>query len=538
MNGYTETESIHTTFAQLWSGTVDAHADATFLIFRNTDGSTTSWTYSKFDALVAHTARFLSTRGVSRGDAVHLALKNSPAFIALWLAAARLGAWIVTVDPASTARDITSQLQRTSPVIGFCAQSRSEVYGLAANGLLAVVIELEETAADLLSGSALLTESTPTSDAPLVSVPEVEGHDRLAVMFTSGTTSAPKGVVLTQQNYRFVSEAMSSVIDLRPEHRWLVTLPLFHANAQFYCFGPAIAVGASVALSASFSASGWIRQAAELGATHASLFAAPIRMIIARRPADAPALKLEHVWFAQSLGESHYAEFAEIVGCRPRQLYGMTETTAVVTADMSPNPRHDVIGSPANSRTVELRDTVTGIVVEPGTPGVITVAGTRGVDLFDEYLEDPTTTDRTFSVEQGRTWLSTGDLAIEDFDGNYRFVGRIDDVIKVAGENVSLTEIEAALAQAPGILEVAVLAKPDPIRDQVPVAFVVARDQSNPPRIDQLEEWAARNLPPQSRPREWSIIKELPRTSVGKIRRFKLGAESEKSMPAEAVVPA
>ncbi len=108
-------------------------------------------------------------------------------------------------------------------------------------------------------------------------------------MFTSGTTSEPKGVVLTQHNYAHVADTMSAIVGLRPEHRWLVTLPLFHANAQYYCIAPAIAVGASVALTSAFSASQWLRQARDLSATHASLFAAPIRMILARRPADAPA---------------------------------------------------------------------------------------------------------------------------------------------------------------------------------------------------------------------------------------------------------
>ena len=88
---------------------------------------------------------------------------------------------------------------------------------------------------------------------------------------------------------------------------------------------------------------------------------------------------------------------------------------------------------------------------------------------------------------------------------------------------MSLTEVEAVLAQAPGVLEVAVVARPDPVRDQVPAAFVVPRDPQRPPRLDDLAAWARENLPPQARPREWQLIDELPRTSVGKIRRFKIG---------------
>ena len=108
--------------------------------------------------------------------------------------------------------------------------------------------------------------------------------------------------------------------------------------------------------------------------------------------------------------------------------------------------------------------------------------------------------------------------------GAMRFVGRADDVIKVSGENVSLSEVEAVLAQAPGVLEVAVVAKPDPIRDVVPSAYVVPRDPQHPPDLDQLAEWAATNLAPAAWPREWQLIDELPRTSVGKVRRFRIGS--------------
>ncbi|MBY4128134.1 AMP-binding protein [Rhodococcus fascians] len=517
----------------MWAGTVTRCGRNTFLVYRDSDGSVASWTYSEFDAIVERTALALEGRGVRRGDAVHLALKNSPAFVALWLATAKIGAWMVTVDPASTARDLASQIQRTKPVLGFCASSRSAPYREASVGLLNNIAELHETAADVTDDSVLVrTDKSATDEPPTTERAVPAGRDRMALMFTSGTTSAPKGVVLTQRNYHYVSQMMSSLIDLQPRHRWLVTLPLFHGNAQFYCFGPAIAVGASVALTATFSASGWVSQAHQLEATHASLFAAPIRMIIARNPADAPALSLEHVWFAQSLGKLHYAEFEKIVGCSPRQLYGMTETTAVVTADLSQRPGHDIIGAALPLRSVELRDRLTGERVPVGKPGVITLRGERGVDLFDGYLDDPETTDRAMSTVGTETWLSTGDLAVSNASGIYRFVGRIDDVIKVAGENVSLTEIEAALAQAPGILEVAVLAKPDPIRDQVPVAFVVPRDAANPPSPADLELWAAINLPPQSRPREWSVIDELPRTSVGKIRRFQLAKAIDVATPA------
>lgn len=514
------------TFAELWLRAVARHADRPFLVFRSEDGEIDTWTYDEFDGLVRDTMALLAAHGVGRGDAVHLCLRNCPGFIALWLATTELGAWMVPVDPASTSRDVETQVARVRPKMGFCARSRKDIYLAGTEGAGLRSIALEETAADVRPGGRLRAGDGRTAE-----VEAVEPDTRLAVMFTSGTTSQPKGVVLTQANYRHVAAGMADAADLGTENRWLVTLPLFHANAQFYCFAPAIEVGASVALTATFSASRWVATATELGATHASLFAAPVRMILARTPEGTPPARLRHVWFAQSLGRDHHREFSELVGTLPRQVYGMTETTTVVTADRGDPPSHELIGEPVPGRRVRLVDPSTHADVEPGSPGMIIVAGERGVDLFAEYLDDPAVTDRTFTTDaDGVTWLVTGDLAVQvdspsSGPGALRFVGRADDVIKVAGENVSLTEIEAVLAQAPGVLEVAVVARADAVRDQVPVAYVVARDPHRAPTVDELATWAAGQLTPQARPREWHLIDGLPRTSVGKVRRFKIGTD-------------
>jgi crotonobetaine/carnitine-CoA ligase len=508
------------TFAGRWDTAVRGHGGRPFLVFEGPDGSVSQWTYQEFDEVVDRMRATLAAAGVTPGSSVHVVLRNCPAFIAIWLACARSGAWVVPADPTSTARDISRQIDRVRPVAGFCAASRADVYAAgvkeSAAGALAT-IELAETAADVapaVSPGPRDTTVPARSPAP---------GDRLAVMFTSGTTSEPKGVVLTQHNYAHVADAMSSVVGLRPEHRWLVTLPLFHANAQYYCIAPAIAVGASVALTSAFSASQWLRQARDLGATHASLFAAPIRMILARRPADDPGAALQHVWFAQNLGAQHYDAFAALAGCRPRQLYGMTETVAIVCADVSDPYRNDTIGPPLAGRAVMLRDPATGADAPPGEPGELVLAGGPGEDLFLGYLDDPAATGRALVTQDGTTWFRTGDMvAPAAGDGALRFVGRRDDVIKVSGENVSLTEVEATVAQAPGVLECAVLGRADPVRDTVPVAYVVPRDRDHPPDLGDLARWAERNLPAAARPRDWHLIEELPRTSVGKVRRFKL----------------
>lgn len=511
------------TFSDLWDQAVQEHGARPFLVFRADDGEPSRWTYAEFDALVDRVASRLHSLGVGPGSSVQLVLRNCPAFVAVWLATSRLGAWMVPVDPASTPRDITNQVVRTRPTVTVCASDRRDVVEEGAGGRVRHVLALTETDADLAPGSTLL--APPGEEAPSHRpAPE----DRIALMFTSGTTAEPKGVVLTQANYRHVADVMAGLAQLEPEHRWYVCLPLFHANAQYYCFASAIAVGASVGLTARFTASRWAHEVAELGATHASLFAAPIRMILARRRDDAPRLHLQHVWFAQNLGQGQWQEMADLCGVEPRQIYGMTETLAVVTAAPVDSPTPHRMGGVVEGRAVLLLDPSTRRPVPDGEPGVLTVAGRRGVDLFAGYLDDEAAEARAFDVvprpapETDQVWFSTGDLVRRCADGQLAFVGRIDDVVKVAGENVSLSEVEAAVSEAPGVLEAAVVAVADPVRDRVPVAYVVARDPVRPPEAADLAAWAEQHLTPATRPRTWTVIDELPRTSVGKIRRFRL----------------
>ena len=265
------------TFAQRWRDAVAHSGPRPFLIFEGPDGSVANWTYDEFDAVVQRAAGLFASDGVRPGDSIAVALTNSPGYMATWLAAIRLGAWVVHSDPQSTTPELVNHLERTTPALAVHSAARADAYKAAAAKTGTSTLELDEADAelDLFGGIALSTDHPMPSPT-----------DRAALMFTSGTTGTPKGVEITQANYAFTGDVMASAAQLRVNDRWLVVLPFFHANAQYYSFTSAISAGASVALMHTFSASGFLTQAARHEATHASLFAAPMRMILARGPSQ------------------------------------------------------------------------------------------------------------------------------------------------------------------------------------------------------------------------------------------------------------
>lgn len=512
MGGWAEA----TTFWHAWRRAVVAAPDASFLMFEGPDGSTAAWTYGEFDDAVARAGSMLRDAGVVPGSAVHLALTNSPTFVAVWFATLGVGAWVVPSDPMGASPELTGHLRRTRPVIGFCSATRAAIYrdAVLASNCPVQVVEIDEAdcSLDVFGPDRIVDWGSPALT------------DRAAVMFTSGTTGAPKGVEITQANYAFAGATMAAAAGLRAEHRQLVVLPLFHANAQYYSFASAVWVGASVALMHTFSASGFVSQAARHRATHASLFAAPIRMILARGNTPIDGLVLQHCWYAMNISDAQYAELGSLLGCSPRQLYGMTETIPAVLSDGPESPMPSSMGFVTGGCEVDVQ-LADGSSAQPGEVGEVVVRGECGVTLFAGYLDDPATTDRSF--RDG--WFLTGDRARRDADGRHFFDGRRSDVLKVAGENVSTAEVEQVLCAHPAVLEAAVVGRPDPVRDEVPVAFVVARDVHQPPTSDELLAWCDERLTKSKRPRDITFVAELPRTSVGKIRTFLLrdpGAEA------------
>jgi carnitine-CoA ligase len=513
-----------------------ADPDRVFAVAEDDRGRTTVISYAQELSRARAVAGVLASLGVQAGDRVHLHTANCPEFFDTWFAAALLGAVLLPTGPQSTAEELRYVLEQATPAVSLAAPGLREPVSAAVRlarpggNAPPPIVALHGNGADALPALAQRAEPVP---APAAGGPEVgcEPDTRTAaILYTSGTTSRPKGVLVTHANYLAVGTAMAGHLGITEQDRWLIALPLFHANAQYYCTMSALAAGASIVLAPRFSASSWARQAADHGATLGSLFAAPIRMILAQPPGEAEARSgLRAVLFAQNLTDSQASAFEHRFGTRLLQLYGMTETVLPPTVNPdSAARRWSSIGRalPGLKLRAAGQD---GAPVPDGAPGELLVGGVPGVTLAAGYYRDPGATAAAF--REG--WLHTGDLVRLHGDGFAYFVDRAKDMIKRSGENVSAGEIERVAASHPAVAECAAIGVPDPVRDEA-IVLVAVPEPGTALRPDELIAWCASRLAPFKVPGSVVFTGALPRTSVGKIAKAQLRTQLLPASPASA----
>ena len=494
----------------------------TWLIYEDRQGAIQQLTYAEFAGRVYRAANALTGLGVRPGDKLVVHVTNCPELLELWFGAAAMGAVVVPVNTLSSVDELVYLTEHSESVLfvtepaGLEAAERVRERCPGVRHLL--VARTAEDAGRAASYNRLrdaATEEPPDHDPRPLGV--------VSILYTSGTTSKPKGCLITNANYVHVGESVAREIRLGPDDRAFAVLPFFHGNSQYYLTMPALVVGASVAVMERFSASRYFAQAARYDCTVASLFAAPMRMLLAqpRRP-EHKLHRLRLAIFAQNVTEQQLAEWDERFGVPLLQIYGMTEQLGHPLANPLDYPRNNrSIGLPGLGWQVRLVDDV-GNDVPAGEVGQIVVRGEPGVSLMLGYFKNPEAT--ADAIRDG--WLWTGDNARVGADGFVECVDRARDMIKRAGENVAASEVEAVLKDHPAVFDAAVIGVPDPIRDESIKAFVVPRDGTTP-TAEELIAWCAERLAAFRVPEYVELRAELPRTSVGKIQKHVLRAESE-----------
>jgi malonyl-CoA/methylmalonyl-CoA synthetase len=445
----------------------------------------------------AHAGR-LAAEGLGRGDRVAVWATPDVATVCALVGNALCGAVTVPLNPALGEKELGHVLADAAPRLVLAADPHA--FAARSPGVKGIALE-----------------------APAASPAPPAAEDPLLVLYTSGTTGAPKGAVISHRNAAFDLDGLAKAWAWTGDDVLVHGLPLFHVHGLVLgVFGP-LRVGGSLRLLPRFSPDA-VCAAFDEGGT--LMFGVPtmyhrLAEHAATHPADGPRLARARLLVSGSapLPVRDKERMQEIFGQRVVERYGLTETLILCSQ------RHDgarpagSVGPPLPG--VELRlvdDARRPIAPAPDALGEVAV---RGPTIFQGYLNRP---DATAAAMDGDGFFYTGDIATIGADGEVRIVGRrATDLIKTGGYKVGAGEVEAALLDHPAVREAAVVGVPDDDLGERIIAFVVAyggRSISG----EELSEHVARELAPHKRPRSVKLVDALPRNAMGKILKKQLAA--------------
>jgi acyl-coenzyme A synthetase/AMP-(fatty) acid ligase len=452
-------------------------------------------THGEVHGLAARLASVLTGRGVRPGDRVFVALADSAELVALFLAAGRVGAVAVLVNPQLRAPDYQPLLACARPALAVSGPDLEEV--LSGGPWVAL--------------DRLLAEAERSPEAPAAPLPP---DAPLYVQFTSGTTGAPKGAVHRHADlapyHRAVGEGMLGIT------RADVTLSV---SKMFFAYGfgnslvyPLFSGSAAVLRAARPTP----EQTAELVDRHRVTLLHAVPSAYANLVAETGPEAYRSVRAAVSAGESLPVTLgrraSDLLGVPVLDELGSTEVGGAYCANTPADNTPGTIGRPLAGYRLEVRDKEGGPVPD-GTEGRLWTAGPT---LLTGYLDNPEETARVLS----HGWLATNDTGVRRPDGRFEHTGRADDVEVVGGINVWPREVEAVLLEHPAVREVVVAAVRDERGASKLRAFVVTAAATHNDLEDELLTLARGRLSAFKVPRTVTVVPELPRTYTGKVRRF------------------
>jgi fatty-acyl-CoA synthase len=486
------------------------------------------WTHGEYVRECRRFANLILARPQPTGRGVHVGvlLDNTPDYVFALGGAALAGAAVVGLnhtrrdehllrDIEHTHCDLLISEPRHLPLLAPVASSLPPLlvsHRLDDEGRAGTGTTVDELGDDLDDALAVVTDDDPGIEP---------GPDTLwALIFTSGTSSAPKAVICTQRRLLVTGNRFCIMMDLGPEDVGYVCMPLFHSNALMVGWAPSVVCGASVGLARRFSASHWLADVRQYGATYFNYTGKPLAYVVStpERPDDAD--NSLRVAFGNEGSPEVVEGFARRFGVDVIDAYGATEGGVAVNRDVE--ERAGALG--------QVGDNVM-IVDEDGTDKpkalfdadgrllnadecVGEIVNTAGAGPFEGYYNNPEANERTLRFG----WYWSGDLGYLDEDRYLYFAGRNADWLRVDGENFPAQPIENAISKHPDVLLAAVYGVPDDQAGDQVMAGLVLRDGTDfgP---EQFAAWldAQEAIGPKWRPRYLRILREPPTTGTNKI---------------------
>lgn len=371
------------------------------------------------------------------------------------------------------------------------------------------------------TGVLLFEEIDPAATCDL---PVIDESRRAMILYTSGTTSQPKGVVSTHANLRAQTETLVEAWAWSADDRIPLFLPMHHIHGIVNIACCALWSGARIDAYPRFRESEILDEVADGSYTVfmavPTIYAKILESLDARAHPDDVRARILQGFSAMRLMVSGSAalpariheKWTALTGQSLLERYGMTETGMILSNPYHGERRPGAVGQPLPSVQVRLRSENGGIITEEGEPGEVLV---KGPMVFREYWNKPDATAEAF--DDG--WFCTGDMAVLE-DGYYRILGRLSvDIIKSGGYKLSALEIESAVLEHPHIRECAVVGVADEKWGEIVAVAVTLESEDRPLALDELRDWSLERLSPYKIPRQLLVLDSLPRNAMGKVQK-------------------
>ncbi|MFV6031532.1 AMP-binding protein [Streptomyces sp. NPDC056264] len=478
------------------------------------------WTYAQFGADVDRLAGSLLGSGVRKGDRVGIWAVNCAEWVLVQYATARIGAVMVTINPAYRPHELAYVLNQAGITLLFASLAhKTSDYRSMVDQVRSECPELREAVYFGDPGWDAFLARTPGELRP----EPLSCDEPVNIQYTSGTTGFPKGATLSHHNILNNGYFVGEMIAYSEQDRICLPVPFYH------CFGmvmgnlAATSHGACMVIPApSFDPAATLRAVQEERCT--SLYGVPTMFIAELNLPDFAGYDLSSLRTGIMAGSPCPVEVmkrvvAEMNMAEVSICYGMTETSPVSTQtrrDDDLERRTGTVGRVMPHVEVKVVDPATGLTVGRGTAGELC---TRGYSVMLGYWDEP---EKTADVIDSGRWMHTGDLAVIREDGYVQIVGRIKDMIIRGGENVYPREIEEFLYGYPKIADVQVVGVPDERYGEEILACVIPRDPADPPTLEDVTAFCRDRLAHYKIPRRVEILTEFPMTVSGKVRKVEL----------------
>ena len=465
-------------------------------------------TFGALDARSAALAVWLRASGVESGDRVALMLRNSETALALMLAIGRIGAVWVPINTQALGENLAYVLSHAGPSV-IVAEPDLVSTVLACGADLRSAFVTSSGILTNLTGQTLFgigAASVPSADQPF------------AIMYTSGTTGRPKGVVVSHRMLRLAGEAAALVSAAENGDVFYVWEPLFHIGGAQLIVLPLIR-NVMLVVSSRFSASHFWADLQTCGATHMHFLGGILQILLKQPPGPHDRTHGVRIAWGGGCPRDVWEPFATRFGVEIRECYGMTECSSFTTANIDGTVGS--IGRPLPWFDVTLVD-FAGKSVASGGRGAMVVRERLPGALTRGYFNDPDATAKAF--RDGA--FHTGDLASYDAVGNMYFHGRMTDSVRVRGENVAAAEVEDVARKHPAIEDCVMIGVAAEVGEADIKLFAKLKSgMSLSPR--ELSAWLAQNLARYQRPRYIAIVEEFERTPSQRIVRHALSKRTD-----------